>query len=74
MGLKNWEEAFKPMGKPNGFKHFSFKGGTPIPVDYLKGKDFFWENGKIKSPSEEQNPWPLVSPNRRKKKLRNQKL
>ena len=73
MGLKKWEEAFKPMGKPNGFKHFEFKGWTPIPVHDLKGKDFFWENGKFKSLSEEQKPWPLVSPNRRKEKLRSQK-
>ena len=41
MGLKIWEEAFKPMGKPKGFKLFYFMGGTPILPNYLKRKDFF---------------------------------
>ena len=28
MGLKKWEEAFKPMGKPKGFKLFYFMGDS----------------------------------------------
>ena len=27
MGLKKWEEAFKPMGEPKGFELFYFMGG-----------------------------------------------
>ena len=28
MRLKKWEEAFKPMGKPKGFKLFYFMGDS----------------------------------------------
>ena len=73
MGLKKWEEAFKPMGKPKGFKLFYFMGDSNS-TKLFKSKDFFWGDGKTKFLSEGQEPWPLVSTNPRKEKLQNQQL
>ena len=47
MGLKKWEEAFKPMGKPKGFKLFYFMGDS-ISTKLFKKKRFLSGEWKIK--------------------------
>ena len=62
MGLKKWEEAFKPMGKPNGFKLFYFMGDSNS-TKLFKKKRFLSGEWKNKNPQ-----------NQEKEKLQNQKL
>ena len=62
MGLKKWEEAFKPMGKPKGFKLFHFMGDSNS-TKLFKKKRFLRGEWKKKIPT---NPT--------KEELQNQQL
>ena len=62
MGLKKWEEAFKPMGKPNGLNFFTLWADSNS-TKLFKKKRFL------------SGEWKNTNPqNQEKEKLQNQQL